>query len=106
MTVRVLSRRALSPGFQLAGLAVTLAENGHEAAAAVRRIVADPDVGMVLVDEALYHALPRDLQARLDRQALPIIAPVPAPRWDEHVDAEAYILEILRRAIGYRVRPR
>ena len=43
---------------------------------------------------------------RLDREALPVIAPVPAPRWDERSEAEAYILEILRQAIGYRVRPR
>jgi vacuolar-type H+-ATPase subunit F/Vma7 len=106
VTVRVLTRRALAPGFQLAGLAVTCAENGHDAADVVRRIAGETNVGIVLVDDTLYRALPRDLLARLDRQALPVIAPVPAPRWDERGDAEAYILEILRQAIGYRVRPR
>jgi vacuolar-type H+-ATPase subunit F/Vma7 len=50
--------------------------------------------------------LPRELLARLDRQALPIVTPVPVPQWDERSEAEAYILEILRQAIGYRVRPR
>jgi vacuolar-type H+-ATPase subunit F/Vma7 len=50
--------------------------------------------------------LPRELLAKLDRQALPVLAPVPAPRWDERSDAESYILDILRQAIGYRVKPR
>jgi hypothetical protein len=44
--------------------------------------------------------------ARLDRQALPVVAPVPGPSWDARRDAEAYIMEVLRQAIGYRVRAR
>jgi vacuolar-type H+-ATPase subunit F/Vma7 len=96
----------LAAGFELAGLAVTRADDGRSAADTVKRWAADADVGIVLVDDALYRALPRDLLTRLDRQALPIIAPVPGPQWDERSEAEAYILEILRQAIGYRVRPR
>ncbi len=38
--------------------------------------------------------------------ALPVIAPFPSPTWDEKGLAEEYVLEILRQAIGYRVRPR
>jgi hypothetical protein len=44
--------------------------------------------------------------ARLDRQAPPVVAPVPGPLWDARRDAEAYIMEVLRQAIGYRVRAR
>ena len=106
MRVRVVSRPALAPGFELAGLAVTRATDGTSAAEAIRRCAADVDVGIVLVDDALYRALPREVMTRLDREALPVIAPVPSPRWDERSEAEAYILEILRQAIGYRVRPR
>jgi vacuolar-type H+-ATPase subunit F/Vma7 len=105
MRVRVLSRSALAPGAQLAAVAVTRADDGLGAAAAIRRWVADPDVGIILVDEVLYRALPRDLLARLDRRALPVVAPFPAPRWDERSRAEEYIVEILRQAIGYRVKP-
>jgi vacuolar-type H+-ATPase subunit F/Vma7 len=72
----------------------------------LKRLAADPRVGVVLVDDGLYRALPAELKARLDRQALPVVAPIPAPDWDARVAAEAYILEILRQAIGYRVRPR
>ena len=38
--------------------------------------------------------------------SLPVVAPFPAPSWDVKGEAEAYILEILRQAIGYRVRLR
>lgn len=106
MTVRVVSRPELAAGFELAGLAVTRAADAAAAAGAVKRLAADADVGMVLIDEALYRALPRDLVARLDRRALPILAPVPAPLWDARSAAEAYVMDILRQAIGYRVRPR
>lgn len=106
MKIRVVSRAALAPGFALAGLAVRRADDATSAAAAIRHWASDADVGIVLVDDALYRALPRDLVAKLDRAALPVIAPVPAPRWDERSEAEAYVLEILRQAIGYRVKPR
>lgn len=106
MRVRVMSRPAMAAGFELTGLAVTCVEDGDRAAEAIKRWAAEADVGIVLVDDALYRALPRDLMAHLDRQALPIVAPVPVCRWDARNEAEAYILEILRQAIGYRVRPR
>ncbi len=106
MRLRVVTRPELAAGFELAGLVVTRADDGATAAEAIRRWAADTNIGIVLVEDPLFRALPRDLLARLDRQALPIIAPVPTPRWDERSEAEAYILEILRQAIGYRVRPR
>jgi vacuolar-type H+-ATPase subunit F/Vma7 len=87
-------------------MAVTCADDGMKAAEAIGRLAADADVGIVLVDDALYRALPRDVLTRIDRQALPIVAPIPPPLWDERSEAEAYILEILRQAIGYRVRAR
>ena len=106
LTLRVLSRPSLAAGFELAGLAVTRVADAAAAADAMRRFAADASVGMVLVDAALYRALPRELTARLDRQALPVVAPFPSPSWDVAGEAEAYVLEILRQAIGYRVRPR
>lgn len=106
MRVRALTRPTLAAGFELAGLSVIRAATGGAAAEVVRRLAADGEVGIVLVDDGLYRALPHELLTRLDRQALPIIVPVPAPVWDARREAEAYILEILRQAIGYRVRPR
>jgi len=106
MTVRVLCRPALAAGFELAGMAVTRAADAASAAAAMTHLSVDARVGIVLVDDVLYGALPRDLVTRLERQALPVVAPFPSPAWDVQGEAEAYVLEILRQAIGYRVRPR
>jgi vacuolar-type H+-ATPase subunit F/Vma7 len=106
MTVRVLARPERAAGFELAGLAVTRVADATAAAQAVQQLAADAEVGIVLVDDVLYHALPHDLLARLDRGAIPMLAPVPGPVWDEQSAAEAYVMDILRQAIGYRVRPR
>jgi len=35
---------------------------------------------------------------------LPLVIPVPGPDWTTESSAHEYIVEILRRAIGYRVR--
>ncbi|GMU58297.1 MAG: hypothetical protein AMXMBFR34_00600 [Myxococcaceae bacterium] len=106
LSVRVVCRPHLARGFELAGLSATRASDGVAAATALRRLAMDGEVGVVLVDDGLYAQLSSELKGRLDRQALPIIAPVPSPAWDEKGEAEAYVLEILRQAIGYRVRPR
>jgi vacuolar-type H+-ATPase subunit F/Vma7 len=106
MKVRVVSRPVAAIGFELAGLIVERAEDSRAAADAIARCVARADTGILLVEEALYRVLPRELLAKLDRQASPIVASVPAPRWDERGEAESYVMDILRQAIGYRVRVR
>lgn len=105
-TVRVVCRPQLAPGFELAGVAVDVAVDGAGAAEVLRRLALESKVGIVLVDQALHRALPDEVRARLDRQPRPLVTPFPAPAWDAAVEAEAYVLEILRQAIGYRVRPR
>lgn len=106
LTVHVVCRRALAPGFELAGLVVDRAEDGVAATDEIRRLAEDPAVGVVLVEELLHRALPEDLVSRLDRQGLPIVASFPSPSWDGRSVAEDYVLEILRQAVGYRVRAR
>jgi vacuolar-type H+-ATPase subunit F/Vma7 len=106
MRVQAVGRPFVATAFELAGLGVERAEDSRAAAEAVARLASGENVGIVLVEEALYLELPRDLLARLDRQAPPVVVPLPGPSWDERRDAEAYVLEILRQAIGYRVRAR
>jgi vacuolar-type H+-ATPase subunit F/Vma7 len=93
-------------GFALAGLPTAVAEEG-EAAARLLELVARPELGVLLVDERLYAALPESVRRALQRRPLPMIVPFPAPLWEERPSAaEAYIVELLRQAIGYRVRLR
>ncbi|HEU4938849.1 MAG TPA: V-type ATP synthase subunit F [Vicinamibacterales bacterium] len=99
-------RSEITAGVELAGLAVTRVDAAHDAADTIRHAAANADLGIVLVDDALYRTLPRELRSRFDREALPIIAAIPAPHRNVDGEAEAYILEILKQAIGYRVRLR
>lgn len=106
LTLRVVCRPEIAAGFELAGLAVTRVAGASAATETMKQVLADAGVGMVLLEDTLYRALPHDLTTRLDRQALPVVAPFPSPGWDVQGAAEAYVLGILRQAIGYRVRPR
>ena len=104
--VRVVCRAPMAPAFELAGVEVTVAPDLQRTLEALKKLSTDTKVAIALLDEALHRALPTETRHRLDRQAQPMVAPFPVPSWDECAAAEEYVLEILRQAIGYRVRPR
>lgn len=62
--------------------------------------------GVVLIDDALHRDLPDDIVRQLNRRPLPVLVPIPAPDWHERSAPDEYIVEMLRRAIGYRVKIR
>lgn len=104
--VRVLCRPAVAAGFRLASLRVHVAADAPAAAARLMALRRDPAVGLVLVEDALHAQLPPE-ESRASGMALPIVVPFPGPSWKAPGSAaEARILEILRRALGYRVRLR
>lgn len=103
--VQVLCRPALAAGFALTGLKPVTATTIGETSAAILSLVARPEAGVLLVEEGLFEALPPEFCRELARRALPLIVPFPGPRWaaiEEGMDR--YIAELLRQAIGYRVR--
>lgn len=103
--VQILCRPALAAGFALTGLKPFTATTVGETSASIRDLVARPEAGVLLVEEGLYEALPAEFRRELARRALPLIVPFPGPRWaavEEGMDR--YIAELLRQAIGYRVR--
>jgi vacuolar-type H+-ATPase subunit F/Vma7 len=105
--VRVLCRPVVAAGFGLAGTRVLEAGTADEGVASLRDLLAQPDVGVVLVEESFHDRLPEDVRRRLARNPLPIVVPFPGPAWEERPEAaESYIVELLRRVIGYRVRLR
>jgi vacuolar-type H+-ATPase subunit F/Vma7 len=105
LRVRVVCRPEVAAGFELAGIRVDEADE-TTAGETMHRVAADPGTGIVLVEEKLRRALPEDLMLRLDRAATPIVVPFPSPSWGGPSVADEYVLEILRQAVGYRVRPR
>ncbi len=105
--VEVLCTPGVAKGFGLAGLAAHAVEDGDAAAAALARLLAAPAgerPAVVLVEEDLLAALPPPLRRRLSRDPALLAVPFPAPRAAAAAAPEAFLLEILRQAIGYRVR--
>lgn len=106
-TVHVLARPAVAAGFGLAGLHADEVPGAALGIARLRELMRDPAAGVVLLEDSLYDALPEDLRAELGRRPLPMVVPFPGPQWEERrTAAEAYIVELLRQVIGYRVRLR
>jgi hypothetical protein len=51
--------------------------------------------------------LPDELQREFGRRPLPMLVPFPGPVWEvQEESAEAYVVELLRQVVGYRVRLR
>lgn len=100
----VIASRGLSAGFALAGVPVFEVRDGAEAAKQIERLIDDQNAGVVIIDEPLYRDIPEEIRRSFQRAALPVVIPVPGPDWTTETSAHDYIVEILRRAIGYRVR--
>jgi vacuolar-type H+-ATPase subunit F/Vma7 len=105
-TVRGVAGQPLALGLRLAGLR-TVAVDATGAAQEVAGLVRSPNTGVVLLQADYFDALPEELRSLLRRHATPVLLLVPPPVWEAPLsEAEAYILDLLQRAIGYRVRLR
>jgi vacuolar-type H+-ATPase subunit F/Vma7 len=98
----VLTGPGASAGFALAGVEVKSVADSESAVRALETL--SPRIGVVMIDEGLYQKLPEELRRGLNRAAEPVVIPVPGPDWTDESKAHEYIVELLRRAIGYRVR--
>lgn len=102
--VRVLCSPEIAAGFELAGLRPVTATDSVAARAQLAAWAVDPAVGIVLIEDRLHRALPADFVSRLESQPRPLVAPFPGPHFEAAEAAEDRFVEMLRRAIGYRVR--
>lgn len=103
--VRVLCRPEVGAGFALASLRTVDAATPEEARERLQQLLEQPEVGVVLVEERYYDRFPDDLRRQIGRRPLPMVVPFPEPVWEAgRPAAEAYIVELLRQVIGYRVR--
>lgn len=103
---RVLCTPEVAPGFRLVGLEPVEAADGADGAARLAELRSRPEVGVVLIEEDLYDSLPQPELRALEREARPLVVPFPGPVWAPPPSPEAYVVELLRRAIGYRVKLR
>lgn len=102
--VRVLCRPATARGFALAGLAADPVVEGLDPTPAIEEALARPGTGVLLIEEPIYDGLGGELRTRLDRSTLPVVVPFPGPTFEAGRPAEERVVDMLRRAIGYRVK--
>lgn len=106
-TVRVIAGPASAAGYRLAGLPTDEVGSPAAAVAALQARYQEPGLGVLVIEQNLLDATPDALRREVERRPIPIIVPAPRPAWGaEAVDAEGLILDLLRRAIGYRVKLR
>jgi len=92
-------------GLALAGVPVIEAESRDEAVARLNDVVHQEDVGVVLAEQAVIRSLPDATRRKLALQSVPIVLSLPRPEWEESAEPISNeILDLLQRAIGYRVR--
>jgi len=104
--LKVLCGPEVASGFRLAGLPVSVVEDVAAAAAVVRSHL-EQGRGVLLVSGDLYRELPEVLHRRAERRGTPVLLPFPSTsELSARSRQEEEVLEILRRAVGYRVRLR
>ena len=89
-------------GFRLTGVRQIDVSSG-ELHKTLLELVADPAVGVLLIDERLIDAGARRRLRELDRLWTGLAVILPGPRKAVR-PADDYILSLIRRAVGYQVR--
>jgi len=94
-----------APGFRLAGVETLAAAGRADAERLLGERIAAGGPGVVLVSQELLEGCSEGMRRRLDRLGVPIVVPVPLgpAAWREGSGGD-YVLDIIRRAIGFQVR--
>lgn len=99
----VIANPGLADGFRLAGSATVVARPGPEAAVAVRSVIAERDVGLLLITGDLWDTLDDRMRGTLERSPRPIVLPIPGGVVTDATTRRQLLGEMLERAIGYRI---
>lgn len=89
-------------GFSLAGVEQRVTPSA-ELMTALLDVTRDANAGVLVIDERLIEPAMREALAELERKWSGAIVLLPAPETDAKT-AEDYVLQLIRRAIGYQVR--
>jgi vacuolar-type H+-ATPase subunit F/Vma7 len=104
--VAVVGDPSVTLGFRLAGIRPHVVDSKESAAGLLAQMERQPEWGVILVQED-FMPEQAPAAARRSREGLPILVPFPGPSRERPPgEAEAYVAELLRQAVGYRVRLR
>jgi len=107
VALRAICTHETALGLALAGIAPIEAATGDDAAAALAALAPTPsNGGVIFIESKLYDALPPATRRQIRRDGTPILMPFPSPAIDRGIAPEQELLEVLRRAVGYRMRLR
>ena len=101
-SVAVACTPGVAPGFALAGLHTHVPTAEQDTAALIRDL-AHQGTGVLLIEDGLLGDLDPDVRRRVQSLPTPIVVPFPGPSTLGHVAPMDYVVDLLRRAIGYRV---
>lgn len=101
----VITDRALAPGFAMAGVDVYSADSAAEARRILLTLMGEPDVGVIAVYTAYLSALDAKTRRRVDQSCKPVVVAIPSGVPTEAGERRSEeIAEMIRRAIGFRIR--
>ncbi len=105
--LRAICTHETALGLALSGIAPIEAATGEQAAAALDALATtSASGGVIFIEQALYDALPAAKRRQIRRDGTPILMPFPGPSIARGIAPEQELLEVLRRAVGYRMRLR
>lgn len=97
--------RSLKGGFQLAGAEVIIADTPQAAQEALQKAMENGKYGIIIVEDEFLSAMEDKFRARVMESTIPLVIPVSLRKKAEE-SAEAYLSEMIRRAIGFQIRVR
>lgn len=89
-------------GFSLSGV-IQYNVNVEEAEEVLKTVIAEPDTGVVVIDERLIKGINEERLRGMEERWYGILLILPAPE-RVGVEVEDYAMRLIRRAIGYHVR--
>jgi V/A-type H+-transporting ATPase subunit F len=89
-------------GFRLTGAEHSVASN-NDVLQQLQRILSEPDIGLVILDERLTQKIPLEELRKFEKKWHGILLVLPSPERRE-IEIEDYAMSLIRQAIGYHVR--
>ncbi len=92
-------------GFTLAGIRTIEAINGDEAASILTEEFNNEENGIILFDEDWLENLSESMLKKIDESSVPLVVSIPViTKWEYAYDSSVKIENIIRRAVGYRIK--